>query len=89
MVLSLVDARVCPSAFESALLDANADGWVLSIENEITALYDMRAWQPAALEKYGMGCDLRMELLITPDVKGYRMEDELYETLWWRLWHRE
>ena len=89
MVLSLVDDRVCPNAFESALLDANADGWVLSIKNEITALYDMQAWQPAALEKYGMCCDLRMELPMTPDVKGYRMEDELYETLWWRSWHRE
>ena len=49
MVLSLVDDRVCPNTVESALLDADAAKWVLSIKDEITALYDVQAWQLAVL----------------------------------------
>ena len=49
MVLSLVDDRVCSKTVESALLGADAGIWVLSIEDEITALYDVQAWQLAVL----------------------------------------
>ena len=49
MVLSLLDDRVCSKTVESALLGADTDIWVLSIKDEITALYDVQAWQLAVL----------------------------------------
>ena len=48
-MLSLVGDRVCSKTVESALFGADAGIWVLSIEDEITALYDVQAWQLAVL----------------------------------------